>query len=1521
MRLPRGLLASAALLLALAQHAAAKKPKTHLCPIGFDLAYTTDRKPVCYRLKNTPELFTDKFKDCAGNIFTTELYHSLNLTKTNHVIWTDFKSTYPGGPFVDWSYTDSTGRPFYNTYDVKYDASLGIDVELCVVIDPVSNFTAVECNADERHYRYCFVKPYPDSDERIRKDCKGFDNSTRFFSPASTCLTVVSGAGGGGLRATFAQAKDMCFKRGGTVINGGWRLLNSPVLNIAESRSMYPFPLGFTMTPDNQLLRLDSEFDTSRVPESEWHFDRVSSSPDGRYVAIANETWQLVNSSFIFYKVVCERPVKLEHIKLELSVEKDNDLVLTVDRPIKKNEIRCFTDSMKYYASQVKIEKDDDDYKFHLDPTYDGYYWCMQRDYKNYFVSASNKTLFVKRQEDTLNLYATKIRLSSDYNVKYIDSLHRSWKEKIKQFIFNRTRYIEVFGDSENITEGMLRSFMGEKDVWGISEAEVIRDSRIKRLHLDLRTVLLHIELDPEMKPLPPGTRISLGYTGDGFNYLDVVFMRPAYVCKGFESLPSRKLGESETPGCSVFTCVGDFNEGVQWLETAQPDCTPTTTELVAEFALIPPMPTAIPLPNKHRESSSSSSESSEIRPPPTPPVNVTTTEPNNSTFTETTVNITNPDTSWSVSTEHLSTNDPTEVSTVNTPYSTTELSEETTESPELPSTTQRPPQEQLNEVITELENLLLNGTVTLESLERPFDQVNEILDVDDGELEIPSDLLHLLDQLASTAILDGEARAIKVRNNVALMMADATPDNPVRGVRVLATTDARGTDVFTNATFDFLEGELTSSELLSSESEAVVYLPESVTREARRICFVAFRNERAFQSDYSVNSRVFSVNVENLTHFERGEVKMYYESCETEPVMSVNETLNAAHNKTVKDGLVVYFPNYGDNVCAANIDCYVDAETSEQTLTLNVTDCTYVHDRLYKLIVYPKDRVGSVLENLNHLLEKESLSITSEGVHSVFDQVDVLMDDGSKEEIPGELLHGLDEIGTRFELERNHTDVLVRNNIAVLVADSTPDLRLRGMRIVATAHDAFTQDAFEFITEENEDFLDKVSDKNEAIVLLPHSATAVERRISLVAFRTNRSFTNDHSCQLNSKVLSVNVNNFTEFENDEVIEIYLNPWKRKHRRNQTRACAYWHFNENGTGFWSQEGCTLTKARQEDALDLCQCNHLTHFAEILINKNVFEELDENLLEIISIIGCSFSIFGIFMIALTAAFFKSWRENESNKIWLHLCSAVFILDVCFLLAVFVDFDDHIVGCVVVGASLHYSVLATFCWMLVVSILSYRKLVLVFNTDLPCKLLLTALFAWGFPLLVIGILFSVDPNAYLARFEDMTPNGKFCYPKGIAFWTAVFAPMAAMWFVNWILYAIILRSMFETKKNIRRHSSSKETLRCASVSCLLAFLCGIPWVFGFFAYNIVAAYLFTITVSFQGFVLFLFFIVGNKNTRGLWVGLFRKPSRRSVFTASTDRSNKDACRPRFLIARSTSSSTPDQASGSLLSESRL
>lgn len=80
----------------------------------------------------------------------------------------------------------------------------------------------------------------------------------------------------------------------------------------------------------------------------------------------------------------------------------------------------------------------------------------------------------------------------------------------------------------------------------------------------------------------------------------------------------------------------------------------------------------------------------------------------------------------------------------------------------------------------------------------------------------------------------------------------------------------------FYDCLFNFL-GEVNSTLLDSERNEVVVHLPPSVSDASRRVSFVVFRNDRAFQASqgsYSVNSRVLSIKVENITNFENGEVR-----------------------------------------------------------------------------------------------------------------------------------------------------------------------------------------------------------------------------------------------------------------------------------------------------------------------------------------------------------------------------------------------------------------------------------------------------------------------------------------------------------------------------------------------------------------------------------------------------------------------------------------------------------------------
>ncbi|GBP43842.1 Adhesion G-protein coupled receptor G4 [Eumeta japonica] len=561
-----------------------------------------------------------------------------------------------------------------------------------------------------------------------------------------------------------------------------------------------------------------------------------------------------------------------------------------------------------------------------------------------------------------------------------------------------------------------------------------------------------------------------------------------------------------------------------------------------------------------------------------------------------------------------------------------------------------------------------------------------------------------------------------------------------------------------------------------------------------------------------------------------------------------------------------------------------------------------------------PEDQVLEVLDHLEQILHNDSVPVTVQVIDEAFNQVDDILNFSEEVDIPGELLQLLDELGARADLNGSHMGSSVRSNLALVIADASPEIPVRGIRIATRTEDAFTDDAFELLSAEvNSTQLE--SEFSEAVVQLPRSLGHSTRRISFVVFRNDRAFrlANDsHHYTVNSRILSINVENITEFADGEVIEMHFRPIVGELQRNETRTCAYWHFYEDGTGSWSQEGCTFLAAPQPGLLDTCRCTHLTHFAEVLSPRAVFSERNEYALEIISLIGCYMSLFGLICIGLTAALFRVWRRDFTNKVWLQLCVAIFVLIICFLVVVYARFQTYNVPCMLVGVALHYAVLASFCWMLVAAVLSYRRLVLVFNQDVSHKLLRASAFAWGVPCAVVGVLLSVDPHSYAGRFDEKTPSASFCYPTGLGLWLALYTPVAVMLLANWTLFGLIVYSVFASRR-IQRHGGTNEMLRCATVSCLLVFLFGLPWIFGLFASNIVLAYLFTLTATFQGFVLFLFFVVCNKKTRDMWLNKLRivqkrkvpvtsstyKSSSRTAGSSSTAVSKAQYVKPRALI----------------------
>lgn len=239
------------------------KYETPKCPIGFDVVVTRENSDLyCIRLKDS-EHFNSKFIDCTDNQFTTKLYKNLNVTKTNTTVWAEYKTLYPGGPFIDWSYTDSTGDILTTSFEVKNIAETSINEDLCTVIEPSGKLAAVGCN--EKHSRYCIVKPYEEFKDMTSDGCEGLQNYMRFWSPRATCLTYVKGRRGGNVRASWRQASDLCIQKNGTLLQRGWRFANHPRLHATKDPDEWMEPLGLVMTSGEKMLWVNTEDGSNEV--------------------------------------------------------------------------------------------------------------------------------------------------------------------------------------------------------------------------------------------------------------------------------------------------------------------------------------------------------------------------------------------------------------------------------------------------------------------------------------------------------------------------------------------------------------------------------------------------------------------------------------------------------------------------------------------------------------------------------------------------------------------------------------------------------------------------------------------------------------------------------------------------------------------------------------------------------------------------------------------------------------------------------------------------------------------------------------------------------------------------------------------------------------------------------------------------------------------------------------------------------------------------------------------------------
>lgn len=339
----------------------------------------------------------------------------------------------------------------------------------------------------------------------------------------------------------------------------------------------------------------------------------------------------------------------------------------------------------------------------------------------------------------------------------------------------------------------------------------------------------------------------------------------------------------------------------------------------------------------------------------------------------------------------------------------------------------------------------------------------------------------------------------------------------------------------------------------------------------------------------------------------------------------------------------------------------------------------------------------------------------------------------------------------------------------------------------------------------------------------------------------------------INSYVLSISLQKPLENLTDKVI---LN-FSHVSPGFTESSCNFWDFDINpaGGGYWSTRGCEVVKSSSK--YTVCACDHLTNFAILM---NPVSHKSREVLNIISIVGCSISIIALAItIIVYVIFWKHVTSEDVSKsqsvLLMNLCVSLIVAYVIFV--AFVEGPREKGVCTAIAALIQYFFLVVFFTMFAEGIDMAIALTVVFASRfrrLPWLLLLS----WLLPAVIVGIsLGSTQTKGF--------GNEVFCWltPEDNAIWSFI-VPAVMIILANIVCVIFIVKALLSSYCMLRK--SVKDRLRTGARAIgILTPLLGFTWLFGILAVNeelVVFEYIFTISSSLQGLFIFITYCIFNK-----------------------------------------------------------
>lgn len=561
-------------------------------------------------------------------------------------------------------------------------------------------------------------------------------------------------------------------------------------------------------------------------------------------------------------------------------------------------------------------------------------------------------------------------------------------------------------------------------------------------------------------------------------------------------------------------------------------------------------------------------------------------------------------------------------------------------------------------------------------------------------------------------------------------------------------------------------------------------------------------------------------------------------------------------------------------------------------------------------------DVLSRMMEVEEHVMRKSQsqLNATNRLLDSTEDIINQLSKSTESVRIGADRNSSNDPRGIVYE---QGTMMLRKPKFALFVAD--PDeANITGMALVrkgATVDDDFNSYEVRYLTMDDSENNTSAIENLEIASFIPRTLMDKMKQLrSEVRTNTKTPFRvvisvyfNDHIFmesgeninRSNGKIISVTVPGYGS-ELPEQLPIFV----RERDPSQDSSCGFWKFaqnNANESSRWASNGCKW--AYKQGNVTVCKCTHMTSFSRIFqdpfsAQRQIKEHPSSALtLDMITLVGCVLSLLGIVGIFITAIMFPRWNNLFNSKILLHLSFAVAIELIIFTIIEHTKIPDHDheTWCAVQGASLHYIILVTFMWMLVIAHLQFMQFVKVLGKLRPTHCVMKAsILSWGLPLAPVGYFFYTNRALYTPH-KDYPSD--ICYPHGDAQIYGLLIPIALILTVNVACFMLIIYHVSRAPDNLTRSTNKSMALLQLRLFVLLFFQLGLSWMFGLMvagSKDLVWSYLFCFTAPYQGLMLFVNFILLQPPTRRLWSKKFSE-----MFNQNYD---------KFALKKSTSSSQP-------------